>query len=110
MERSTKLEPKEASSKLCIASPSRAWDIIKPSGPLPIDSVGSSGWSCTRESGTKNGAQRSAKRASKPALRESSDNSEASAIGSKHRILNQAKHKRSDFRHCSAHTEVAAAE
>ena len=33
-------EPKEASSKSCIAARSRAWDTIKPSGPLPIDSVG----------------------------------------------------------------------
>ena len=32
--------PKEASSRSCIAARSRAWDIIKPSGPLPIDSVG----------------------------------------------------------------------
>jgi transposase len=32
--------PKEASSKSCIAAPSRAWDTIKPSGPLPIGSVG----------------------------------------------------------------------
>src|SRR5437773_1351189 len=32
-------KPKEASSRLCIAAQSRAWDTIKPSGPLPIDSV-----------------------------------------------------------------------
>ncbi len=32
--------PKEASSRLSIAARSRASDIIKPSGPLPIDSVG----------------------------------------------------------------------
>jgi hypothetical protein len=32
--------PKEASSTLSIAVRSRAWDIIKPSGPLPIDNVG----------------------------------------------------------------------
>ena len=30
---------KEAYSRSCIAAPSRAWDTIKPSGPLPIDSV-----------------------------------------------------------------------
>jgi transposase len=30
---------KEASSKLCIAARSHAWDITKPSGRLPIDSV-----------------------------------------------------------------------
>ena len=33
-------EPKEASSRLCIAARSRAWDIIKPLGRLPIDCVG----------------------------------------------------------------------
>jgi transposase len=31
--------PKEASSRSCIAARSHAWDTIKPSGPLPIDSV-----------------------------------------------------------------------
>ena len=30
---------KEVSSRLCIAAPSRAWDITKPSGQLPIDSA-----------------------------------------------------------------------
>ncbi len=34
------LEPKEASSRSCIAARSRAWDIIKPLGRSPIDSVG----------------------------------------------------------------------
>jgi len=33
-------EPKEASSRLFIAAQSRVWDTIKPSGRLPIDSVG----------------------------------------------------------------------
>jgi hypothetical protein len=30
---------KEASSRRCIAARYRAWDITKPSGPLPIDSA-----------------------------------------------------------------------
>jgi len=32
-------KPKEAFSRLCIVAPSHAWDIIKPSEPLPIVSV-----------------------------------------------------------------------
>ena len=35
----TAARTKEASSRSCAAARSRAWDIIKPSGPLPIDSA-----------------------------------------------------------------------
>jgi Transposase IS116/IS110/IS902 family len=62
--------PKEASSKSCIAVPSRAWDTIKRSGPLPIDSVDSSGSFCTKEFVTKNGAPPSPSSPSKSARRE----------------------------------------